>query len=49
MVSFVNSFLSYLMLLIVIVAVAGCAIAIGLFLRKKKDAGKAQELQEKTE
>lgn len=37
MVSFVNSFLSYLMLMLVIVAVAGCGLALGLFLRKWKE------------
>lgn len=37
MISFVNSFLSYLMLLFVIVAVAGCGLALGLFLRKRKE------------
>ncbi len=45
MVAFVNSFLSYVMLMLVFVAVAGCGAAIGLFLRRKKDR-KASEAQE---
>lgn len=49
MVSFVNSFLSYLMLMFVIVVVAGCGIAIGLFLRKKKDNHAAQDVSEDVE
>lgn len=49
MVSFVNSFLSYLMLMLVIIVVAGCGFAIGLFLRKRKDANSVSEMQEKTE
>ena len=38
MVSFVNSFLSYVMLMLVIVALSGGAIALGLFLRKRQTA-----------
>lgn len=37
-VSFVNTFLSYLMLMLVIVVLAGGAVAIGITLRKKKNA-----------
>lgn len=37
MVAFFNSFLSYLMLMAVIVAVAGAAIFIGISMRKKKN------------
>lgn len=51
MVSFVNSFLSYLMLLLVIVVLSGCAVALGLFLRKnkKKDNTAVIDTQESTE
>lgn len=37
MVAFFNSFLSYLMLMAVIVAMAGAAIFIGITMRKKKN------------
>lgn len=43
MISFINSFLSYVMLMLVIVVLSGCAVALGLFLRKRKDAKTAQE------
>jgi len=43
MISFVNSFLSYLLLMLVIVVLSGCAVAVGLFLRKKKNAKIEQE------
>lgn len=43
LISFVNSFLSYIMLLLVIAVVGGVAIAIGLTLAKKKNAKAAQE------
>jgi len=38
MVSFVNSFLSYVMLMLVIVALSGGAFALGVFLRKRQKA-----------
>lgn len=38
MISFVNSFLSYVMLMLVIVSLSGGAVALGLFLRKRKNA-----------
>ena len=38
MIAFVNTFLSYLLLLLVIVAVAGIGLAIGIVMRKKKNA-----------
>ena len=47
MVAFVNSFLSYLLLMLIIVVVAGCGITIGLFLRKKKNS-EASQVQENT-
>ncbi len=37
MVSFFNSFLSYLVLMLVIAAVAAVAVFIGITMRKKKD------------
>lgn len=37
MTAFINSFCSYLLLMLVIVAVAGTAVFIGITLRKKKD------------
>lgn len=40
---FLNSFLSYLMLLLVIVAIAGLAVFIGISLRKKKNASEQKE------
>lgn len=42
MINFANAFLSYLLLMLVIVAVAGVAVFIGITLRKKKN-GKVQE------
>ena len=38
MIQFVNTFLSYFVLLAVIAAVGAVGIALGIFLRKKKDA-----------
>ena len=38
MIAFVNTFLSYLLLLFIIVAVAGIGVVIGINMRKKKDA-----------
>lgn len=51
MISFVNSFLSYLMLMLVIVVLSGCAVALGLFLRKRKNAKNVQatDVSENTE
>ena len=45
---FLNSFFSYIVLLLIIVAVAAVAFIIGRLIRKKMDASKAQE-SEKTE
>ena len=41
LVSFLNSFLSYLMLMLVIVIVGGVAVTIGLTLRKRANAQQA--------
>lgn len=49
MISFVNSFLSYIMLMLVIVIVAGCGFVLGYFLQKKKNQRIATEMQENTE
>ena len=38
MINFVNSFLSYLMLLVIIAIVGAVAITLGITLRKKKNA-----------
>ncbi|WP_318704198.1 hypothetical protein [Candidatus Acetatifactor stercoripullorum] len=38
MIQFVNTFLSYFVLLAVIAAVGAVGITLGIFLRKKKDA-----------
>lgn len=43
MVSFLNAFMSYLVVLIVIVAVAGVATAIGITMAKKKAAEAAPD------
>lgn len=37
LVQFVNVLLSYLLLVVIFVAVGGCAVAIGMFLRKRKN------------
>lgn len=44
---FLNSFLSYLILLVVIVAVAALGFAIGRFFGKRKEAKKAVEMENK--
>ena len=38
LVAFLNSFLSYLLLFLVFVAIGAAAIALGIFLRKRKNA-----------
>lgn len=43
MINFINTFLSYIVLAVIIVAVAGVAMAIGLTLAKKKNAKKAED------
>lgn len=42
LVSFLNTFLSYLVLLIIIVAVAAVATTVGITMAKKKNAGAAE-------
>ena len=41
MISFLNAFMSYLVVMIVIVVVAGVALTIGITAAKKKNAGAA--------
>ena len=48
LISFVNSFLSYLLVMAVIVVLAGIAIFIGIKLRKSKNA-KAEQMQNDSE
>ena len=48
-VSFLNSFLSYLVLLVVIAAVGAVAITLGITLRKKKNAAEAENTAQTTE
>lgn len=43
LVNFVNAFLSYLVLLLIIVVVAGIATTIGITMAKKKNAGTVVE------
>lgn len=43
MINFINTFLSYIVLAVIIVAVAGAAMAIGLTLAKQKNAKKAED------
>lgn len=42
---FVNSFLSYLLLMAIITVLAGIAIFIGIKMRKRKNVKEAQETQ----
>lgn len=48
-VSFLNSFLSYLVLLVIIAAVGAVAITLGITLRKKKNAAEAKNASQETE
>ena len=48
LISFVNSFLSYLLVMAVIVVLAGIEIFIGIKLRKSKNA-KAEQMQNDSE
>lgn len=49
LVAFVNSFLSYLLLMAVIVIVAGVGIFIGITMRRKKNQKEAAESGKETE
>lgn len=40
--AFISSFASYLLLMVVMLAIIGVAIIVGVALRKRKDAGAAQ-------
>jgi uncharacterized protein (UPF0333 family) len=46
---FLNSFLSYILLFVIIIVVAGIAMFIGITMRKKSDAKEAAEKAEATE
>ena len=48
-VSFLNSFLSYLVLLVIIVAVGAVAVTLGITLRKKKNAAEEKQQTEATD
>ncbi len=48
MISFVNSFLSYIVLLLVIGVAAAVAVTVGITMAKKKNAGKPSETTEGT-
>ena len=43
MVSFLNSFLSYLLLLVIMATIAGIGIFVGIVMRKKKNLSQAAE------
>lgn len=43
LISFLNSFLSYIVLMLIIVVLAGVAVAIGTTIAKKKNAKTADE------
>lgn len=47
LVNFLNSFMSYLVLMAIIVAVAGVALTIGITMAKKKNAQNAAEAADK--
>lgn len=47
LVSFLNSFMSYLLLMVIIVVVAGLALTIGITLAKKKGAQNTAEASNK--
>lgn len=49
MVAFFNSFLSYLLLLVIMAAVAGAGIFVGIILRKGKNAKAAAEVDKAEE
>ena len=46
MINFVNSFLSYLMLLVIIAIIGAVAITLGITLRKKKNAAEEKQQTE---
>ncbi len=47
MIAFINTFLSYIVLMLIILVVAACGFAIGLFLRKRKNQKAVVETEEK--
>ena len=46
LIAFLNSFLSYLLVFAVFIAVGGAAVAIGINMRRKKDRKEEQEAKE---
>lgn len=50
MIAFINSFLSYLLLFVIMAAITGTGITVGIVMRKKKNAAQltagAEETQE---
>lgn len=49
LIAFVNEFLSYLLVMVIIVALCGVAIFIGTILRKRKDKQEAEAAKEATD
>lgn len=49
MVNFINALLSYLLLMAIIVVVSGCAIWLGITLRKRKNAEEGLDTIQKGE
>lgn len=47
MISFINTFLSYIVLMLVILVVAAVGFSLGLFLRKKKNQSMVTENNDK--
>ena len=47
MVAFINTFLSYIVLMAIILVVAACGFAVGSFLRKNKNQKAVVEAEEK--
>lgn len=47
MINFINTFLSYIVLMLIILVVAALGFSIGLFLRKKKNQSIAAENMDK--
>ncbi len=47
MIAFINTFLSYIVLMLVILVVAACGFVLGRFLRKRKNQKVVVETEEK--
>ena len=46
MIAFINTFLSYIVLMAIILVVAACGFGLGMFLRKKKNQKAVVEIEE---